>query len=144
MKLRDILARKPIAGVAGISDRETLNALAQMLKEKGIGAAVVHTATRELGGVISERDVIRAIAQGGESCLSEPIGRYMTVDVKTAEPEDSVADVLDRMTTGRFRHMPVVDAGGALLGVVSIGDLVKAQIEALKAEKQALEEYVRS
>ena len=143
MKLREVLAKKPIAGVATISDRETLASLAQMLREKRIGAAVVSSSNRDLGGVISERDVITAIAQGGAECLNDPISRYMTVDVKTASPDDTVASALDRMTEGRFRHMPILERGD-LIGVVSIGDLVKAQIDSLKAEKAALEEYVRS
>lgn len=143
MKLRDVLAQKPIAGVVSISDRETVSALTQMLKEKGVGAAVVASGDRELVGVVSERDVIRAIAQAGADCLNEPVARHMTIDVKTASPDETVNDVLDRMTQGRFRHMPVLERG-ALVGVVSIGDLVKAQIGALKAEKAALEEYVRS
>ena len=143
MKLREVLAKKPIAGVATISDRETLASLARMLREKRIGAAVVSSSNRDLGGVISERDVITAIAQGGAECLNDPISRYMTVDVKTASPDDTVASALDRMTEGRFRHMPILERGD-LIGVVSIGDLVKAQIDSLKAEKAALEEYVRS
>ena len=143
MKLREVLAQKNVAGVVSISDRETLSSLTRMLREKGIGAAVVASAGRDLAGVISERDVIIAIAQGGPDCLHDPISRHMTIDVKTASPDDLVNEALDRMTEGRFRHMPVVDRG-QLVGVVSIGDLVKAQIGSLKAEKAALEEYVRS
>ena len=143
MKLREVLNEKKINGVVSIAERETLYSLTQMLKEKQVGAAVVSSGGRELVGVISERDVIRAVAQGGPDCLSDPVARHMTVDVKSASPDDLVNDTLDRMTQGRFRHMPVLERG-ALVGVISIGDLVKAQIGALKAEKAALEEYVRS
>ena len=143
MKLYDVLAQKAIRGVATVSDKETLAGLTRMLKEKGIGAAVVSAQGRDVAGVISERDVIRAIAEGGPDCLKDPIGRHMTIDVQTATPEESVEAVLGRMTEGRFRHMPVI-ARGELIGVVSIGDLVKTHIGALKAENAALEEFIRS
>ncbi|MEL6977063.1 MAG: CBS domain-containing protein [Pseudomonadota bacterium] len=143
MKLQDVLVGKSIDGVFTVSERETLSGLTKTLGEKRIGAAVVSSTGRDILGVISERDVITAICAGGPNCLNDPIERHMTVEVQTADPSETVERALDRMTTGRFRHMPVVE-GGALIGVVSIGDLVKAQIDALKAENAALEEFIRS
>ena len=143
MKIRDVLARKAMTGVATISDKETLGTLARLLKEKSIGAMIVTNTGRDVAGVISERDVVRAIGQGGAACLNDPLGRHMTIDVKMAALDDSVEHLLDEMTKGRFRHMPVMEQG-EMIGVVSIGDLVKAQIHKLHTEKAALEEYVRS
>lgn len=143
MKLSEVLTQKSIDGVVTVSERETLSGLAKVLGEKQIGAAVVSANEREILGVISERDVIKAMCAGGPACLNDPIEKHMTVTVQTATPEETVEHVLDRMTQGRFRHMPVV-VDGDLIGVVSIGDLVKAHINALKAENAALEEFIRS
>lgn len=143
MRIRDVLARKSITGVATINEKESLFTLTRVLREKGIGAMMVTNTGRDLAGVVSERDVVRAIAQGGPDCLGDPIARHMTIDVKSTALDENVEQVLDRMTKGHFRHMPVIEHG-EMVGVISIGDLVKAQIEKLNAEKEALEEYVRS
>lgn len=142
MQLLKILAEKPIQGIEAISEHETLSGLVARLAEKKIGCLVV-TSNGELTGIISERDVIGALSEGGGGSLSDPVRLHMTPNPQTAKPEDYVSVVLARMTTGRFRHMPVL-SDGALVGMVSIGDLVKAQIDALKAENAALEEFIRS
>ena len=143
MDVKHVLGRKKLAGVVGIGPQETLSGLAAKLGEHKIGAMVVLDETDRLVGVISERDVIRALGEEGASALHAPVARYMTEEVKTTSPSENVFNVLDRMTEGRFRHMPVLDAG-RVVGVVSIGDLVKARIEALQADNQALEEFIRS
>ncbi|MEO1329819.1 MAG: CBS domain-containing protein [Pseudomonadota bacterium] len=143
MDVNHVLSRKPLTGVVSIGPRETLAGLAALLGEKRIGAVVVLDEADRLVGVISERDVIRALGETGANALHAPVSRYMTETVQTTSPTENVFHVLDRMTEGRFRHMPVLD-NGTVVGVVSIGDLVKARIEALQADNEALEEFIRS
>lgn len=143
MKVSDILQRKPISGVASIGPNESLATLAQTLTERKIGAMVVTDPGGRMIGVISERDVIRALSAAGPDCLNETVSQYMTSKVVVAAPDDSAVSVLERMTAGRFRHMPVLE-NGKLTGVVSIGDLVKHRIEMLQRDNEALEEFIRS
>lgn len=143
MDVRHVLGAKSVAGVESIGPQETLSTLAGRLSDKRIGAMVVLDEGDRLVGVISERDVIRALGESGASALHAPIARYMTESVEVAKPSENVFSVLDRMTEGRFRHMPVID-GERVVGVVSIGDVVKARIEALQKDNAALEEFIRS
>ncbi|MCI4665306.1 MAG: CBS domain-containing protein [Neomegalonema sp.] len=143
MRVSDILTQKTISGVASIGRRETMLALSQRLAENKVGALVVLDESEEMVGVVSERDIVKALSERADAALSDPIERHMTVAVETATPSESTQSVLERMTSGRFRHMPVLD-GGALIGVVSIGDIVKARIELLTQEKRAMEEFIRS
>lgn len=143
MRVSDILARKEIRGVAGVGRRETLAALTSALHEKRLGALVVMDEADTMVGVISERDVVRALSERGEAALSDAVERHMTREVVTATLEEPAESVLEKMTSGRFRHMPVIN-DGRLVGVVSIGDLVKARIDALTREKNAMEEFIRS
>ena len=142
MKVKTVLDQKPVSGVESISAQETMGELVSRLSERRIGALVVTSGDNALAGVISERDVVRALAMEGEACLRSPVSRYMTAEVVTATPEDDTVTVLERMTAGRFRHMPVMDKG-RLVGVISIGDVVKVRIEALQRENAAMEEFIR-
>ncbi len=141
MRVNDILARKDIRGVAGVGRRETISALVRKLHEKRLGALVVMDESDAMVGVISERDIVRALSERGEAALSDAVERHMTAEVETAALEDEAESVLERMTSGRFRHMPVINEG-KLVGVVSIGDLVKARIDALMREKDAMEAFI--
>ena len=143
MRVKQVLDLKPIQGVETISLQETLTGLTRLLAEKRIGAVIVTEPSGEIAGVISERDIVRALAQDGEGALSSAVSRYMTREVVTAGPNDQIVSLLEKMTSGRFRHMPVIE-NGALIGVVSIGDLVKARIDLLQRDNQALEEFIRS
>lgn len=143
MIVREVLTQKHENTVETIGAQETLGTLVTRLRDKRIGALIVVDGPGRLIGVISERDVVRGLAEDGDDCLRSPISRYMTSEVVTATPNDSTVSVLERMTAGRFRHMPVLD-GGAVVGVISIGDVVKARIEALQRENAALEEFIRS
>lgn len=143
MNVKDVLTRKPDGAVETIGGQETMGALAARLAEKNIGALLVVGGDDGLIGVISERDMVRALAADGVGCLSQPVAKFMTSKVITATPGDDTVDVLDRMTKGRFRHMPVI-ADDAVVGVVSIGDVVKARIDVLQRENAALEEFIRS
>ncbi len=143
MRVSEILERKPIAGVETVREQTTMSELVHRLTEKRIGAVVVVDAAQMLCGVISERDVIKGLAPTAELCLKDPVAEHMTREVVVAQPSDSAVSVLEKMTAGRFRHMPVLD-NGALVGLVSIGDLVKHRIEMLQRDNEALEEFIRS
>lgn len=143
MNVAHVLARKPASGVESIGEQETVASLIKHLADKKIGALMVLSPESELIGVISERDIVRGLAADRENCLQHPVSRYMTREVQTATPAEDVERVLERMTSGRFRHMPVLSDGG-VVGVVSIGDLVKARIEALQSENAAMAEFIRS
>ncbi|MEL6277668.1 MAG: CBS domain-containing protein [Pseudomonadota bacterium] len=143
MNVNDVLSQKPIDGVESIGAQETVSTLVSKLREKKIGAMMVTDRDGRLVGVISERDVIRALAEDNAECLQNPVSRYMTSDVVATTPKENIFVVLDKMTQGRFRHMPVLESG-ALSGVISIGDVVKARIEALQKENEALETFIRS
>ena len=91
-------------------------------------------------GILSERDIVRALAAGADA-LQHPVSRYMTAEVVTCAPDMLIIDVMEEMTAGRFRHMPVME-GGRLAGIVSIGDVVKHRLDEMQHETQALREYI--
>lgn len=118
-----------------------LSEVVRQLGEKRIGALVVAGADGVILGIISERDVVRALANSGAGALDEPVSRHMTSKVVTASPDDHIDSVMEWMTTGRFRHMPV-EQDGKLAGIVSIGDVVKMRLNELSSETQALRDYI--
>jgi CBS domain-containing protein len=119
---------------------ETLGALAALLHARKVGALVVLDQDRVVG-IVSERDVIRAVAEEGASALSKPVGDVMTKDVIFADPSDRVDEVLGKMTGRRIRHLPVCK-DDRLVGIVSIGDLVKSKIGEVEAEADGLRAYI--
>ena len=119
----------------------TLKEVVDLLAAKGIGAVVVADASMAVLGILSERDVVRVIAQCGAAALNEPVSRYMTPRVTTVTTNDTIDHVMATMTEGRFRHLPVVE-DGRLIGIVSIGDVVKRHVIQLDSERQALREYI--
>ncbi|MBK9081869.1 MAG: CBS domain-containing protein [Rhizobiales bacterium] len=133
-KGRDVLTSPP---------HRTVHELARTLAEKGIGAIVVTGSDGEVLGIISERDVVRAVARGGVGALDEPVSRHMTQKVVTCVEDQTIVHVMERMTHGRFRHMPVT-RDGRLIGIVSIGDIVKHRVAEMENEQQALREYIAS
>ena len=112
-----------------------------MLAEKKIGAVVVSEDGVGVGGIISERDIVRAVAEGGGDALQQSVSSKMTAEVITCDRSDSVESVMQKMTAGRFRHVPVI-ADGALLGIISIGDVVKRRIEDAEAEAEHLRGFI--
>lgn len=114
---------------------------AELLARHRIGAVVVQGAGGRVAGVLSERDVVRAIAERGAQALNDPISAYMTERVVTCAPLDSVDELMEAMTHGRFRHLPVVE-DDRLLGIVSIGDVVKLKIAQAEREVVAMREYI--
>ncbi|QBX35220.1 CBS domain-containing protein [Paracoccus liaowanqingii] len=116
----------------------TLGEAARILAEKRIGAVVVSQDGRRPDGILSERDIVRQLGKHGVDVLSKPIGGVMTTQVQTCTTGEDALTILERMTEGRFRHMPVVDEQGDMLGVISIGDAVSGRLKELAAEREAL------
>ena len=140
MTVARILAEKGRTVVTVPPDR-TIDEAIHLLAEKRIGALVVCDAGGDVIGILSERDVMRALAQEGASAFDAPVSRHMTSRVVTCERSTTIEDVMAQMTNGRFRHLPVVE-DGALIGVISIGDVVARRIAAVEAEHQAMREYI--
>jgi CBS domain-containing protein len=142
MNVKAILAAKGGA-IVDIEPSADLAAAAQLLAARRIGALVIRGAGGRLAGILSERDVVRAFAEHGAAAFSLPVGQVMTREVETCGPDDTIADLMERMTTGKFRHMPVV-SDGKLAGLVSIGDVVKQRVEEIEGESEALRDYIRT
>jgi CBS domain-containing protein len=119
----------------------TLKEVIDLLGSKGVGAVVVADASMSVLGILSERDVVRVIAQNGAAALDDPVSRHMTAKVTTVTRGDTIDHVMQTMTEGRFRHVPVVE-DGRLIGIVSIGDVVKRHVNMIDSERQALREYI--
>lgn len=141
MLIQQLLNTKP-GGVLTIAPSETVAAAAEILAAKRIGALIVSGDGSDVLGVISERDIVREIGRRGAVILDEAVSALMTAKVTGCTVTDSVDDVMRRMTDGRFRHMPVMD-GDRMIGVISIGDVVKAQVAELAMEKDALEGMIK-
>jgi CBS domain-containing protein len=130
-KGRDVVTVGPAASLAEI---------AATLAEKKIGAVVV-VEGRAIKGIISERDIVRALAKHGGEGLTRAARDWMTAKVVTCKPDETINDVMQKMTTGRFRHLPVVD-DDQLAGIISIGDVVKRRIEDVEREVEQIREYI--
>lgn len=139
MLVRQILSLKD-AGVTivTIGSTATVADATRLLAEKRIGALVVTDDGKKPVGILSERDIVRELGRQGPDILATPISGLMTRKVSTCVTGDDVHSVLERMTAGRFRHLPVVDEEGNMIGLVSIGDAVSARLKELNAEKDAL------
>lgn len=140
MRVSGILATKG-ATVATIAPRATVAEATDELRLHGIGALVVSPDGRTIEGILSERDVVRALAERGDRILREPVADLMTATVWTCAPEDSVEDLMRTMTDRRTRHLPVVFEG-ELAGIVSIGDIVKCRLTELEDETRQLHDYI--
>ena len=142
MIVKSILAGKG-GDVAIIEPAADLNAAVKMLAERHIGAVVVLGADDRVIGILSERDIVRALAERGSNALTEPVSQVMTREVKTCSEDDTVGGLMEQMTTGRFRHMPVVNQD-KLIGIVSIGDVVKSRVEEIDQEAKSLRDYIQT
>jgi CBS domain-containing protein len=142
MRVTDILRQKG-DDVATIAPSATLAEAAQVLSVRRIGALVVSEGEARIDGILSERDIVRQLAEWGPSALERSVGDAMTADVFTCAKADSVDSLMARMTEHRIRHLPVVE-DERLAGVVSIGDVVKRRVEELEAEAQQLTEYIQT
>jgi CBS domain-containing protein len=135
------ILRSKGSDVTTVAPESSVRELLAKLAEHNIGAVVVSTDGVTIAGIVSERDVVRHLHDRGAAVLEEPVSAIMTTDVRTVGPGENVDSLRRTMTTQRFRHMPVVQ-NGRLVGIVSIGDVVKSAIEELETEKASLVDYL--
>ena len=140
MTVAKILAEKGHE-VQTIQPHRTLAEAAGILAEKRIGAAVVTGADGTVLGILSERDIVRAVSEAGPGALEEPVSRRMTAKVTSCGETMTIETAMEIMTVGKFRHLPVVE-DGRLTGIISIGDIVKRHIEKIEAETKAMRDYI--
>ena len=140
MDVATILKRKGSA-VLTVTPEISIAAVVKILREKRIGVVVVSDDGKRVQGILSERDVVRWLADDGAAVLDRPARELMTREVKTCKPKDQIADLMAQMSTHRIRHLPVVE-NGALGGMISIGDVVKYRLEEIEFEAEALKQYV--
>ena len=140
MTVRRILAAKG-REVVTITSQSGVSEAVRLLIDRRIGTLVVTDASGAVAGIISERDIVGAIALRGPAALDEPVAGCMTRDVVTTVESATIQTVMSAMTDGRFRHLPVVETG-RLVGIVSIGDVVKHRLAEMEDEQQALREYI--
>ncbi len=138
MLVHQILKSKPDDAVVTVPPGTLVSKAAKMLAERKIGTVVVSKDGSVADGILSERDIVRVLASQGGSILLEPVERFMTKKLVTCTREDSADHALEKMTSGRFRHMPVVESG-QLVGLITLGDVVKARLAELAMEKDALQ-----
>jgi CBS domain-containing protein len=131
-KGRDVITTDP---------HRTLAETAELLTARNIGAVVVTDAQRRVLGIITERDILRAVGKGGAAALEDAVSDHMTASVVTTHENEYIHVAMEKMTIGRHRHLPVVD-GESLIGIVSIGDVVKHRLEQIEQEHQAMREYI--
>lgn len=131
-KGRDVVTLEPGASVA---------CAAQLLAEKRLGAVLILGADRRLVGILSERDIVQALAARGSAALDEPVSQTMTRKVETCNESETIGNIMERMTKGKFRHVPVIEQG-RLVGIVSIGDVVKHRLQEMERESAAMRDYI--
>ena len=142
LRLKEILTNKGGRPVT-VPEASTVGSAIRLMNEHRVGSVMVQGANGEPIGILTERDVVRLYAQGESDFETMLVKDWMTTDMTTGQPDDSVSEVLAIMTVKRFRHLPVVEET-RMVGVVSIGDLVKAQLEELAFEARVLREYISS
>jgi CBS domain-containing protein len=140
MKISDLLERKG-SFVATVTSEMVIIEVARELADRGVGALVVSEDGRTISGIVSERDIVRAVSRFGPAILESPVQMIMSREVRTCLPDDLVESLMATMTDNRIRHVPVA-SGGVLLGIVSIGDLVKTRMDELERDRAALESYI--
>ena len=140
MTVKAILSRKG-SDVVTIAPTANLSEAVKLLAQRRIGAVIVTGADNRVAGILSERDIVRVLGERGADALGDNIAAVMTRKVTTCVETDTVSDIMERMTTGKFRHVPVVEQG-RLVGVISIGDVVKFRVEEIERESDALREYI--
>ncbi len=138
MLVSQILKSKPTGGVFTIPPGTTVSEAAGILSQKRIGALIVSEDAKQPLGILSERDIVRELGRRGPACMADKVEDLMTRDLVTCTGECSADEVLARMTEGRFRHLPVM-TGTQMIGVISIGDVVKARLDELASENEALQ-----
>ncbi|MBR0957684.1 CBS domain-containing protein [Bradyrhizobium japonicum] len=141
MTVRSILDTKGHQ-IMSVEPGAKLAAAIELLGEKKIGAVLVMNQNR-LEGILSERDIVRVLGERGAGVLEEPVSEVMTRKVVTCKETDTVAELMETMTTGKFRHLPVID-NGKVVGLISIGDVVKRRVQEYELEQEALRDYIKT
>lgn len=141
MTVRAILESKG-RQIVGVEPQTPLSAAVKVLADRKIGAVLVMS-RRKIEGILSERDVVRVLGQKGAAVLDQPVSAVMTRKVINCRPSDTVGAIMEVMTTGKFRHLPVIE-DGELVGVISIGDIVKWRLREFEDEQQALQDYIKT
>ncbi|GAA4225104.1 CBS domain-containing protein [Sagittula sp. NFXS13] len=138
MQVQQILKSKGGVEVYTVKPGTKVSEAAKILADKRIGTVVISTDGSHAEGILSERDIVRVLSRKGGSCMDDSVDDYMTVKLVTCTLADRADDVLSTMTEGRFRHMPVVE-DGVMVGLITLGDVVKARLSELSMERDALE-----
>lgn len=138
MTVAKILQSKGTSDVYTITPDKSVADAAAFLSEKRIGSLVVSEDGQSALGILSERDIVREVGRRGSTCLQDKVSDMMTRELVTCQTSDRAVTILSKMTEGRFRHMPVVDEG-TMVGIVTLGDVVKYRLEEVEMEKEALE-----
>lgn len=138
MRVQHILKSKDSTDVVTVTPDTLVSKAASILAEHKIGSVVVSDDGSNALGILSERDIVRELAKSGAGCLSKSVQEYMTRDLVTTTADGMAQDVMQQMTDGRFRHMPVME-GNKMVGLITMGDVVKARLSELAMEKDALE-----
>ena len=142
MTVKAILSAKG-GNVFTIEPTATVGAAAKFLAVRRIGALVVTGPEQRVVGIVSERDIVHVIAARGEHALEVPLTEIMTRKVVTCAPSDTISSIMELMTAGKFRHVPVVEQG-RLTGIISIGDVVKHRLMEMEREQNALRDYIQT
>jgi len=142
MQVHVILKSKADDAVVTISPGATVSEAAQLLSSRRIGAVVVSPDGRRVLGILSERDIVRELGKRGTGCLADKVDTLMTKKIVSCHRDETADEVLRKMTEGRFRHLPVME-GDQMVGLISIGDVVKARLSELAMEKDALEGMIK-
>jgi CBS domain-containing protein len=142
MTVKEILSHKGVDVVTADPHVSIADAV-KLLAARRIGAVVVTGADRRIVGILSERDIVRALADKGSDALAAPVAEVMTRKVDTCSLNQTVSELMEQMTSGKFRHVPVVEQG-RLAGIISIGDVVKSRVQEMEQESAALKDYIRT
>jgi CBS domain-containing protein len=142
MHVKNILSAKG-SNVFSIEPTATLETAVRTLAEHKIGALLVFGPDRRIIGILSERDIVRVLAEQGADVLTKPLAQVMTRKVFTCNPAETIGVIMERMTAGKFRHVPVIEQD-QVVGVVSIGDVVKYRLQEMEHESAALRDYIQS
>jgi CBS domain-containing protein len=142
MSVQQILRSKANQGVVTLKPSATLSEAAAILSEKRIGAIIISSDGTHPDGILSERDIVRVLGKRGVTCMTDTVDTVMTAKLISCTKSDSADSVMQKMTDGRFRHMPVMD-GAEMIGLISIGDVVKTRLSQLSMEKDALEGMIK-
>ncbi len=142
MIVKSILSAKG-SDVVSIEPTATLGTAVKTLAQHRIGALLVLGPDRRLIGILSERDIVRVLAEHGAGVLAQPLSQVMTRKVVTCSQSDSVGVLMERMTVGKFRHLPVVEQE-QVIGIISIGDVVKHRLQEIEQESEALKDYIQT